>query len=183
MTLHATLLREVTGPTGHVHPIGEVVTMKMSELWCDVKLEDGSEDRVPHETLRTECEVPGCAQDTKFVAPGHWCQKHWTEWSDLERPEPGPEWMQPDRERPESVVTLRETGTPVTLRREWLMVYAEVLHEEIDFQFHRQDLSIQCEREGCTEEADTWNPAYLCKKDWRAWCDGEFKLPEDGEQG
>ncbi len=188
MTIKATLRRDWPGPTGITHPAGESVTMVNSQLFQDIILEDGEELRIPVEDLRRECEVPACTQEAEYIAPGIWCKKHWKEWSDLEREEPGPGWMQDDREQPETVTTIRnpmalgdrdiKAGTLVQEKEEHLMIYAEVQGEDILFQFHRQVLNIECEVPGCEAEADTWHPRYWCKEHWRIWLECRGSLPD-----
>jgi hypothetical protein len=170
----ASFRRERTGPTGRVHPVGESVRLKESELFSDVKFEDGTEECLPNESLRTECEVPECQQEATYLAPGHWCREHWTEWNDLERPEPGPEWMHEDRERKSPLVTIKQTGVPVVILKEHLMIYIDVPEEELPFQVHRHDLHIECERDDCTEESQNWQPRYWCRPHYMEWLEGDY---------
>lgn len=166
---------------------GTPVTIRESELYWRVQWPSGESDLVPLDELREECEKPGCHQRASYVAPGHWCREHWTEWNDLERETPDAEWMDPEREKPERVITLAKErpgpdgkispeGTRVTFLDERLLIRIRI--DGKPFQVDRVDLSIECEREGCTHEAGTWHPRFWCKAHYMEWLDHEHA--EDG---
>lgn len=193
--MNARLLVSVPGPTGAVHHAGERVTLVESEIFCDVDVA-GRREVLPLEDLRRTCEVPGCDRRAEYIAPGDWCKEHWTEWweTGLAGHEDA-DWMRDDRKRPPPVwAVLRDlvledgtswtAGTPLRVHGRSLMVLVRVEGEEIPFQLHREQLSIECIVPGCGCEAARWTPRYLCASDWDRWATGKLDLdtlPKDAE--
>lgn len=190
--MRAKLRRPVKDETGYEFEVGLPATMWESELYWLIRWPTGEEQLLPRDDFREECEKPGCEQEATYVAPGHWCREHWTEWQDLEREGPDADWMKDDRDRPERVITLVEEssgpdgsvmpkGTRVAFVDERLLIRIRIGRNAL--QVDRVDLNIECLRDGCTKEAAVWSPRYWCKDHYLEWLDGkhtEKGVPDPG---
>lgn len=181
--IRAALRRPVTAG-GVTYEVGTALSMVSSALYTWVTVPAGTEKLLPNNSLRWACVVPGCGQEATYVAPDYWCRGHWTEWNDSPMDDEGEfddkPWMTDQgREHPAPVVTTLawnpgepEAGTVVKAGEERLLIVVRVEGEQI--RVDRLDLAIECERDGCTEEAGNWDPAYWCRLHYMEWLDGDY---------